>query len=81
MIKDCYAITVYRDAVEKHDCNDNLIEIVVEKQDLIEWLNTGKPIFNNLEEFFDPVDGYTADDTLGLVSFLESKGKDILVLR
>ena len=76
MIKNCYAITVYRETVKQHNDYDNLTEIIVEKEDLEEWLSAEKYTFG-LDDFLG---NYTADDTINLYDFLAGKGKDVFVL-
>jgi len=76
MVKKCYAITVYRDTVDQYNDYGNLMEIVIEKEDLEEWLSAERYTFD-LDDFLS---NYTADDTINLYDFLAGKGKDVFVL-
>lgn len=77
-VKDCYTITVYRGIIENHNEDDNLMDIVVKKEDFENWFSSidDNP-YSSINDFFD---NYTADDTISLVSHLYGIGEDILVI-
>lgn len=77
-VKDCYTITVYRSIIEKHNEDDNIMDIVVKKEDFEDWFSSidDNP-YSSIDDFFS---NYTADDTISLVGYLCRIGEDILVI-
>lgn len=65
-------VDVYRDEIEPHGEDDNLIQILVEDSKLKEFLDLDNPDKKaDLKDFFS---SYTADDTVALVDFLKKDG-------
>ncbi len=65
-------VDVYRDTIEPHGEDDNLIRILVDESKLKEFLGLDNPDKKaDLKDFFS---SYTADDTVALVDFLKKDG-------
>ena len=70
---EIFFITVYRDEIEPHGNDLNLVQIPVKKFELTNFIkeNDGRA----LEDFLN---SYTADETTGLVNFLRYKDKLVI---